>query len=114
MLRIPKDRRPLVWLGGKISTPPFSSTARKEAGYYLGCVQDGELLSMPHSRAMPGIGHDCHELRVRDAAADWRIIYRIDPDAVLVVEIFRKKTPETPPRIIGTCRTRLRSYDLNS
>jgi len=61
---------------------------------------------------MPDIGPRCHELRVKDARAEWRIIYRIDPDAILVVEVFSKKTRETPGQIIKICHRRLREYDL--
>ncbi len=105
-------RRPLGWLHGEIKTPPFSSEARLEAGCLLGRLQSGEVLTMPHSRPMPGIGPRCHELRVKDARAEWRIIYRIDPDAILIVEVFMKKTRETPDQVINTCRRRLRAYDL--
>jgi phage-related protein len=41
---------------------------------------------------MPAIGSRCHELRIRDRDHTWRIIYRLDPDAVLILAIFDKKT----------------------
>lgn len=34
---------------------------------------------MPHSRPMPGIGSRCHELRIVDVNATWRMVYRVDP-----------------------------------
>jgi phage-related protein len=108
---MPEERKPLGWLHGEIKTPPFSTEARIEAGSLLGRLQRGELLTMPHSRPMPAIGSRCHELRVKDAKAEWRIIYRIDPDAILVLEVFGKKTRETPDHIINNCRRRLREYD---
>jgi phage-related protein len=74
-------------------------------------VQQGELLGMPYSRPMPGIGPRCHELRIQDAGATWRIIYRIDVDAIIVVEVFSKKSAATPKAIIDACRRRLREYD---
>ena len=107
-----EGRKPLGWLHGEIKTPPFSTDARIEAGCLIGRLQRGELLAMPHSRTMPSIGPRCHELRVKDARAEWRIIYRVDPDAILVVEVFSKKTRETPGQIIKTCRRRLREYDM--
>ena len=106
----PNDR-PLVWLHGEVKTPPFSKAARLEAGYLLRRVQQGELLGMPYSRPMPSIGPRCHELRIQDVGATWRIIYRIDPDAVIVAEVFSKKSPATPKAIIEVCRRRLREYD---
>lgn len=109
-----EGRKPLGWLHGEIKTPPFSTEARIEAGCLLGRLQRGELLALPHARPMPGIGPRCHELRVKDARAEWRIIYRIDPDAILIAEVFDKKTRETPARIINTCRRRLREYDITT
>jgi phage-related protein len=105
--------RPLAWLRGEIRTPPFSSNARIEAGYLLRRVQQGDKLSLPHSRPMPSIGSRCHELRIRDRDHTWRIIYRIDSDAVLILEIFDKKTTATPGAVIADCRRRLKHYDEN-
>lgn len=84
--------KPLVWIAGEIRTPPFSPSARVEAGGLLRRLQRGENLSLPHSRAMPVIGKRCHELRVRDATVEWRIVYRLDSDAVVILEVFAKKT----------------------
>lgn len=75
--------KPLVWLRGRIVTPPFSAEARAEAGGLLRRLQDGESIGMPHSRPMPSIGPRCHELRVRDEGANWRIVYRLDPTVIL-------------------------------
>jgi hypothetical protein len=60
------QNKPLVWLHGEIKTPPFSSSARIEAGFLFRLLQMGETLSMPHSRPMPSIGKNCHELRIND------------------------------------------------
>jgi phage-related protein len=60
---------------------------------------------------MPAIGPRCHELRVPDGRLTWRIIYRLDTDAVVIVEVFAKKTAQTAQGIIATCRTRLGEYD---
>ena len=103
--------KPLVWLHGEIKTPPFSRAARLEAGTLLRRLQDGELLGMPHSRPMPSIGPRCHELRVRDEDQNWRIIYRIDTDVIVIVAVFAKDTRQTPKRVIDTCQRRLRAYD---
>jgi hypothetical protein len=35
---------------------------------------------------MPSIGPYCHELRFPDRDQMWRIIYRIDPDAIIIVD----------------------------
>ncbi len=101
----------LIWLKGEIRTPPFAYTARLEAGYLLRQLQQGEKLSLPRSRPMSSIGRRCHELRIDDANATWRIIYRIDSDAVIVLEVFSKKTQRTPKAVVDTCKRRLRNYD---
>ena len=106
----PSDK-PLVWLHGEVKTPPFSGLARLEAGYLLRLLQKGSSLGMPHARPMPTIGPRCHELRVRDEDATWRVIYRIDQDAILILEVFSKKTAKTPRSVIDTCRARIRRYD---
>ena len=105
-----KDR-PLIWLHGEIKTPPFTQAARLEAGLLLRRLQKGESLGMPHSRPMPGIGARCHELRIRDRGKNWRIIYRIDSDAVVIAEVYHKTTRETPKAVIEICQSRLKRYD---
>ena len=106
----PQDK-PLVWLHGEITTPPLSKAARIEAGYLLRRLQKGETLALPHSRPMPGIGRRCHELRINDADSTWRIVYRTDPDAVVIADVFCKKTARTPKTVIDVCKRRLKEYD---
>lgn len=103
--------KPLAWLHGEVKTPPFSKAARLEAGYLLRELQRGKSLGMPHSRAMPAIGRRCHELRIIDERETWRIIYRVDDDAIVIAEAFAKKTPQTPQGVLETCRKRLKEYD---
>jgi phage-related protein len=74
-------------------------------------MQRGERLGLPGSRPMPVIGRRCHELRITDADQTWRIVYRTDADAVIIAEVFSKKTRATPSEVIDVCRTRLRKYD---
>jgi len=103
--------KPLVWLEGEIKTPPFSPAARLEAGYLLRRLQRAETLGMPHSRPLPSIGARCHELRINDERMTWRIIYRIDSDAIVILEVFSKKSRTTPKAIIDVRKRRLREYD---
>lgn len=112
MVRVvsPSDK-PLVWLHGDVKTPSFSEAARIEAGYLLRLLQKGQVLAMPHSRPMPVVGARCHELRVRDREADWRIVYRTDADAVVILAVFSKKTRTTPKAVIDACIRRLTEYD---
>lgn len=103
--------KPLIWLHGEIKTPPFSTEARLEAGFLLRKLQQGEMLTLPHSRPMPTIAPQCHELRINDKNGTWRIIYRLDPDAIIILELFVKKTNRTPQSIITICQQRLKRYD---
>ncbi|MEX0670139.1 MAG: type II toxin-antitoxin system RelE/ParE family toxin [Pirellulales bacterium] len=116
MLSVPRieSRKPLVWLHCRVKTPPFTKQGRVEAGILLSLLQAGKTLSMPHSRALPAIGPRCAELRIRDAEHNWRIVYRLDHDAVIVMDVFTKKTQRLPNEIIQKCRERLRDYDKAS
>ena len=103
--------KPLVWLHGEVKTPPLSSAARIESGYLLRLVQMGERFSLPQSRPMPSIGSGCHELRVNDANKTWRIIYCIKPDAIVILDVFEKRTQATPKIVIENCKRRMRLYE---
>jgi phage-related protein len=86
----PTDK-PLVWLKGQVTTPPFSTEARLEAGYLL----------------------RFHELRINDENSTWRIVYRIDPDAIVIAEVFEKKDRKTPKLVIDSSKKRLKEYDAS-
>ena len=105
-----KDK-PLVWLHGQVKSPPFTPEARLEVGYLLRLLQQGESLGLPRSRPMPSIGLGCHELRISDASGTWRIIYKVAVDAIVILEVFSKKTQTTPREVKELCRKRLRQYD---
>ena len=91
----------------------MSQSARIEAGYLLRLLQRGDPVGMPHSRPMPVIGARCHELRIIDANKIWRIIYRVDRDAVVIADVFEKKTQKTPKRVMDACKRRLSDYDAD-
>lgn len=107
------DNKPLLLLSGEIKSPPFSEEARRKAGFLLRMLQRGELLSMPDSRPMPSLGSRCHELRVVDSVVrvTWRIIYRLDSDAVVIADVFAKKTQKTPEDVLWRCKARFKRYD---
>ena len=106
----PNDK-PLVWLHGEVKTPPLSATARTEAGLLLRRVQQGESLGLPHSRPMPSIGRRVRELRIQDEDSTWRIVYRVDGDAIVIGEVFNKKSQQTPQGVIRICKARFAAYD---
>ncbi len=105
----PRDK-PLVWLKGQVKTPPWGAAARVEAGFLLRRLQRGEVLGLPASRPMPTIGPGCHELRVVDIGLNWRLMYHVAADAIVVLDVFAKKTPTTPKAVVEESRTRLTMY----
>jgi len=104
-------RKPLVWLHGEIKTPPFTAEGRQEAGMLLRLLQQGQQLGMPQAEPLPNVGARCGALRVRDAGHNWRIMIRADADAILVLEVYSKKTRKIPDEVIWRCQDRLKRYD---
>jgi phage-related protein len=47
----------------------------------------------------------------RQRAGFWRIMYRIDPDVIIVMDVHQKKSNAIPKRVIEACKRRLRDYD---
>ena len=101
----------LYFVGTEIKTPPLSNEARREIGFLLRLLQKDMLLSLPHSRPMPSIGKGCHELRINDKNRAWRIMYYIDSDAIVILDVFPKKTNKTPQKSISVCQRRLKIYE---
>src|SRR5882757_8041628 len=108
------SRKPWVWLHGEIKTPPFTSEGRQEAGMLLRLLQEGERLEMPQAEPLANVGPRCGALRVRDSERNWRIMYRIDTDAVLVLEVYPKKTRRIPDEVIDRCRERIKRYEAGA
>jgi phage-related protein len=106
----PHDK-PLVWLHGQVKSPPMAKSGRLEMGFLLRRLQRGESVAPPHSKPLPTVGTNCHELRVTDQRGNWRLVYRIDADAIVILEVFAKKTQKTPKSMIETCRSRLKEYE---
>ena len=102
--------KPLVWLHGEVKTPPFTPNARIEAGVLLRRLQQGDKISPPQSRPMPAIGKSCYELRIPDENRTWRIVYFVDPEAIVILEVFAKTTGQTPKVVIDICKTRLKVF----
>ena len=77
----------------------------------MGLLQDGELLGMPYSRPLPTVGPRCHELRVKDASHEWRVIYRIDPIHIIVAHVFAKKGKSMQQREFAKAKKILAVFD---
>lgn len=104
-------RKPVAWLHGEIKTRPFTLEGRREAGMLIRLLQEGERLGMPQAEPLPDVGPRCGALRVRDGEHNWRIMYRSDPDAVLILEVCPKKSRKIPDEVIERCKQRLKRYD---
>ncbi len=107
---MPSSDKPLAWLHGEVKSPPFSPAARVEAGMLLRRLQAGETLGLPHLRPMPGIGAGCHELRIVDGSVSWRLVYHLDREAIVILDVISKKTEATPKSVITSCQGRLAAY----
>lgn len=63
---------------------------------------------------MLSIGAMCHELRIRDVEINWRIMYRINSDAIIILEVYENKSGKTPKYIIDVCKERIKVYNRES
>ena len=77
----------------------------------LRLLQEGEKLGMPQAELLRDVGSRCGALRIRDGEHNWRIMYRIDADAVLVLDVYPKKTRKIPDEVMNRCKQRLKQYD---
>ena len=105
-----RQDKPLIWMKGQVKTPPFSAPVRLEAGLVLRRLQQGQALALPHSRPMAVIGKQCHELRISDRDQIWRITYHVAKDAIVILDVFKKKTQTTPAQFLELSRKRLGAY----
>ncbi len=109
--RATQPRKELAWLHGDVKTPPFTLEGRQEAGMLLRLLQEGEQLGMPQAEPLPNVGPRCGALRIRDAEHNWRIVYRVDPDAIVILDVYAKKTQQIPDEVIVRCKRRIKRYD---
>jgi phage-related protein len=85
----------------------FAPSARNEAGYQLDKVQHG--LMPDDFKPMPTIGKGVWELRIKDEAGQFRVIYIAKlKDAVYVLHCFQKKTQKTSQKDLDISHQRLR------
>lgn len=83
----------------------FPALAMREAGYQLDKVQNGN--EPADWKPMPSIGGGVKEIRIRDEAGAFRVIYLAKlTDAVYVLHCFQKKTQETSEQDIKLARKR--------
>ena len=84
----------------------FPQSVKRDAGYQLDKVQNG--LQPDDFKPMKTIGAGVVELRIRDEAGAFRVVYVAKfENAVYVLHCFQKKTPKTSKRDIDLARQRL-------
>ena len=83
----------------------FPKTARDEAGHQIYRVQQG--LAPSNWKPMASVGQGVQEIRIRDAAGAFRVIYVAKlAEAVFVLHCFKKTTQKTSPSDIALARQR--------
>jgi phage-related protein len=100
--------RALRFLGtAKDDLSEFPAAAKTRAGYELFMVQVGR---QPDDwKPMPGVGPGTCEMRVRDKAGAFRVVYVAKfRHAVYVLHAFQKKSQKTSRRDIDLARARYR------
>ena len=98
--------KPIRFLGNSLEClREFPIEARQDAGFQLDRVQRGELAH--DFKPMPAVGKGVEEIRVRDEAGAFRVIYTARlADAVYVLHAFQKKTQTTSKRDIDLAKAR--------
>lgn len=87
----------------------FPLAIREDLADALARLEEGHSLSMPLSRPMPSIGRGVHELRFRDRAGIYRVVYVfLGGGQIVLLHAFMKKTPQTSLQNIELAQRRLK------
>ena len=89
------DPKPIEFRGSSLDDlRAFPMAVRREVGYQLDRVQNGQ--EPDDWKPMNIVGQGVKEIRIRDAAGAFRVIYVAKfADAVYVLHCFQKKTEKT-------------------
>ena len=98
--------KPIVLLGSSLEDlRAFPASGRRMAGHQLDRVQQG--LEPDDWKPIPAIGQGVPEVRVREPAGAFRIIYTANlPGAVYILHAFQKKTQRTAKRDLDLTEAR--------
>jgi phage-related protein len=102
------DSKPVEFRGSALDDlRAFPSAARREAGYQLDQIQHGR--EPDDWKPMNAVGRGVREIRIRDAAGAYRVLYvaKFD-DAVYVLHCFQKKTQKTSKADLNLAAQRYR------
>ena len=87
----------------------FPKSVKSEAGYQLEKVQSG--LEPDDFKPMPTVGKGVWEIRIRDEAGQFRVIYIAKlKDVVYVLHCFQKKTQKTSQQDLELSSKSLRRF----
>lgn len=103
-----KAPKPIEFLGSSLDDlRTFPASARSEAGHQLDQVQNGQ--DPDDWKPMPSIGQGVKEIRVRDIAGAFRVIYVAKfADVIYVLHCFQKKAQKTSKRDLDLAEKRYR------
>jgi phage-related protein len=102
------DSKPVEFRGSALDDlRAFPAAARREAGYQLDQIQRGR--EPDDWKPMNAVGRGVREIRIRDAAGAFRVLYvaKFD-DAVYVLHCFQKKTQKTSKADLNLAAQRYR------
>lgn len=100
--------KPVEFRGGSLDDlRTFPASARREAGHQIDQVQHGQ--EPDDWKPMPTIGPGVREIRIRDTAGAFRVVFVAKfADAVYVLHCFQKKTPKTSKPDLDLAENRYR------
>ena len=100
--------KPVEFIGDSLArVREFPVSARRAAGYQLDRVQRG--LEPDDWKPMKAIGAGVREMRIRDRASAFRVIYLATlSDRIVVLHAFQKKTQRTARTDIEMAAKRFR------
>jgi phage-related protein len=102
--------KPIAFLGDSLARlRDFPDGVRSEAGFQLREIQKGN--DPADWKPLKTVGQGVRELRIRDEAGTFRVIYLATVgDTVVVLHAFQKKTQQTAPRDIELAASRLQAW----
>lgn len=102
--------KPIIFLGDSLSRlRDFPDDARSEAGFQLSEVQQGN--DPDDWKPMKTVGPGVREIRVRETSGAFRVIYlATQPECVVVLHAFHKKTQQAAQKDIDLAARRLRDW----
>jgi phage-related protein len=102
------DRKPVEFRGNSLDDlRAFPVPARREAGHQIDQVQQGR--EPDDWKPMPRVGSGVQEIRIRDAAGVFRVIFVAKfAAAIYVLHCFQKKTQKTSKTDLDLAEKRYR------